>query len=142
MASTHTVQVRSSRFPAPIGAGSFRVDSTVAQSMPSAPMTCVPKVTVPERTAVPPELWKSRVTFSHQRRSVGSRTGSLTVSFAGVDVAGVEAVGAEVEGAEVEGSGGLLGGAVEADGVTAGPRVPRVPLEGWTGLSVSSRSAP
>ncbi|GGN02606.1 hypothetical protein GCM10011578_025150 [Streptomyces fuscichromogenes] len=46
-------------------------------------MMCVPSVTVPERTAVPPELAKATVTFSHHRRSVAARVGVLQVSTAG-----------------------------------------------------------
>ncbi|GHH06156.1 hypothetical protein GCM10018780_38680 [Streptomyces lanatus] len=71
---------------------------------------------MPERTAVPPELRKSSVTFSHQRWSVGSRSGSLTVSFAGDGV--VVAGDAGGDGA----AGELLGGAV-GSGVPLGGRV-------------------
>lgn len=81
--STHTVQVFVLPAPAAIGAGRSRVESIVAQSMPSAPMMCVPRVTVPERTAVPPVLRKETVTFSHQRLSVASRVGVLTLRTAG-----------------------------------------------------------
>lgn len=81
--STQIVQVALVRAPAATGAGTGRVDPIVAQSMPSRPMMCVPSVTVPERTAVPPELRNSTVTFSHHRLSVGSRVGALQVRAAG-----------------------------------------------------------
>ncbi|MFF9676568.1 hypothetical protein ACF1GS_33605 [Streptomyces eurythermus] len=61
-ASTHTVHAGLRRAPAASGTGSGTVDSTVPPSTPSAPMMCVPNVTEPERTAVPPELWKVTVT--------------------------------------------------------------------------------
>lgn len=79
----HTVQVFSRLVPPAMGAGSLLVDSTVAQSMPSGPVTCVPKVTLPERTVASPVLRNSTVTFSHHRSSVGSRSGSPTISAAG-----------------------------------------------------------
>lgn len=82
-ASTHTVQVSSPRAPGLIGTGSGTLDSIVAQSIPSASTMCVPKVTVPERTGEPPVLWKASVTCSHQRLSVGSRSGSPVVRRAG-----------------------------------------------------------
>ncbi|OPG07134.1 hypothetical protein B1R27_14535 [Streptomyces sp. GKU 895] len=85
-ASTHTVHVRSFRAPPSTGAGSPTSDSTVAQSTPSAPMMCVPNRTVPERTAVPPELWKTSVTSSHHRRSVAARTGASQPRAAGAVV--------------------------------------------------------
>ncbi|GAA4082995.1 hypothetical protein GCM10022233_75550 [Streptomyces shaanxiensis] len=81
---------------------------------------------MPERMAVPPELWKSRVTFSHQRLSVGSRTGSLTASLAGAG--GVAAAG---------GAGELPGGAAESAGVPAGSLVS---LGSCAGLSVPSEA--
>lgn len=66
-ASTHTVQVPLFFTPAAIGAGRGSAERIVAQSIPSDPMMCVPKVTVPERTVVPPVLLKETVTFSHHR---------------------------------------------------------------------------
>ncbi|MEU6593523.1 hypothetical protein ABZ923_30585 [Streptomyces sp. NPDC046881] len=47
-------------------------------------MTCVPNVTEPERTAVPPELRNATVTFWHQRRSVPSVAGVPQERSAGV----------------------------------------------------------
>ncbi|GAA3910772.1 hypothetical protein GCM10023084_73610 [Streptomyces lacrimifluminis] len=75
---------------------------------------CVPKVTVPERTGEPPVLWKASVTFSHQRLSVGSRTGTPVVRCAGptgCDGTGVVAVEVGVEVGVVTG----VGGETEAD---------------------------
>lgn len=97
-ASTHTVQVFVLPAPAPIGTGNCSAESIVAQSIPSAPMMCVPNVTVPERTAVPPELRKVRVTSSHQRWAVGLRAGAPQLRAAGV-VAGAVVGGEDCGGA-------------------------------------------
>jgi hypothetical protein len=77
-------------------------------------MMCVPNVTVPERTAEPPVLWKASVTFSHQRLSVGSRTGAPVVRCAGPtggDGTGVvgTGVGADVDVATEVGVGVGIG---------------------------------
>ena len=119
-ASTHTVQVPSFRAPAPIGAGSGSAYSTVAQSIPSAPMMCVPRVTVPERAAAPPELRKVTVTFSHQRRAVAARRGSLALSSAGPGVAvGPPAPPEGDDEGEGEGVTGGGGGLALLEGVPA-----------------------
>ncbi len=117
MASTHTVHVGLLRAPGAIGTGSSTVDSTVAQSMPSAPMTCVPKVTDPERTAVPPELWKATVTFWHHRSSVSSVAGSPQERSAGV-------AGAVVRLGAGAGLGEAAGGVVRPSGPPRGREVP------------------
>ncbi|ALO94749.1 hypothetical protein SHL15_3639 [Streptomyces hygroscopicus subsp. limoneus] len=85
-ASTHTVQVGLLCAPGATGTGSSTVAPTVPQSIPSAPMMCVPKVTDPERTAVPPESRKVTVTFWHHRLSVSSVTGSPQERSAGAVV--------------------------------------------------------
>ncbi|MFF9406175.1 hypothetical protein ACF1B0_11675 [Streptomyces anandii] len=105
------------------------------QSIPSAPMMCVPSVTVPERTTVPPELRKVTVTFSHHRRSAASRTGSPALSRAGAG--GAEGGG----GAGDEGGEGGDGGS----GDVVLPLPPPLPGEdGGPGElpSVGSGSAP
>ncbi|WP_158857649.1 hypothetical protein [Streptomyces sp. NRRL B-1347] len=66
-----------------MGAGNFTVDSTVPQSTPSAPMTCVPNSTVPDRTAAPPLFRRTSVTSSHHRRAPASRKGAPTSNTAG-----------------------------------------------------------
>ncbi len=81
--STQTVHVLLVREWGAIGVGRGSVDLIVDQSMPRRSMMCVPSVTVPERTAVPPELTKVTVAFSHHRWSVASRVGVLQVSAAG-----------------------------------------------------------
>ena len=103
--STQTVQVPALREPGATGTGRGSVEVIVDQSMPSRSMMWVPSVTVPERTAVPPELAKTTVTFSHQRRSVASRVGALQVRAAG------EGAAEEVPGrGEFEADGSLRGG--------------------------------
>jgi len=94
-------------------------------------MTWLPKVTVPERTGRPPVLWKASVTFSHQRRSAGSRTGSPVTSRAGGVGAGL--VGALAEGVGVSGAPDATGPGLELpDG-----RPPSVPA-----ASVPASGAP
>jgi hypothetical protein len=66
-ASTQTFHVSSFSAPGRIGTGRSSLLSIVAQSIPSGPMMCVPKVTVPERAGLPPGLVKVTVTFWHQR---------------------------------------------------------------------------
>lgn len=130
--STHTVYVSVRVVPAAIGAGSGRVDVSVAQSTPRAPMTWVANVTVPERAAVPPLFRKVTVTFSHQRRSPSARTGAETVSAAGPGAgvgvgAGVaDGAGAVVPGAGSEGVGeGVRGGVpLPVPGPEGGPPEP------------------
>ncbi len=127
-ASTHTVQVPFLRVFAAMGVGSCSVVLIVAQSIPRDPMMCVPSVTVPERTAVPPELWKARVTSSHQRLSVALRVGAAQVRAAGVGGAGVRGavVGAGVGAEEREVAllpPDLAAGADEDPGGDVGPGV-------------------
>src|SRR5439155_20046034 len=74
-ACTQTGQVPVFLSPGARGRGSRWVEVRVDQSVPSAPMTWVPKVTVPSVTGCLPVLRKSRVTFSHQRTSVSARPG-------------------------------------------------------------------
>ncbi|BAU84752.1 hypothetical protein SLA_3850 [Streptomyces laurentii] len=81
----------------------------MAQSTPSAPITCVAKVTLPERVAVPPVLRKVTVTFSHQRRSAADRTGAESVSAAGVGGPVGPGVVVGEGGAGVPGSPGASG---------------------------------
>ncbi|WP_241518776.1 hypothetical protein [Streptomyces sp. CB03238] len=69
---------------------------------------------MPERTGEPPELWNSTVTFSHQRRSVGARSGAPTVRAAGP-------AGGVVPGAGCGGAGVGAGvGVVGVDGAAPG----------------------
>src|SRR5258708_5844718 len=96
-ASTQISQVFSF-FPPPFTGTGFSV-SMVVQSMSSALMICVPKVTVPLVAALSPVLVKVTVTYSHRRRSEAARTGALTVSRAGAALA----AGAVVDGAEEAG---------------------------------------
>lgn len=119
--STQTVYVRVLAVPGAIGAGSGWADSIVAQSTPSAPMTWVAKVTVPERAGEPPVLRKVTVTRSHHRVPASVSTGAERVSVAGAAGVGdalglVGAVGAGVGGRAGEVVPGAGGGAVVAPG--------------------------
>jgi len=89
-------------------------------------MMCVPNVTVPERTAVPPELWKARVTSSHQRWAVGVRTGVPQVRVAGVAGA-VVGLAVGVGDGERPGLRPDLASGGEEAGVDAGPGPVPVP---------------
>lgn len=127
--STHTVYVCVRAAPAAIGAGSGWLEVSVAQSTPSAPMTCVAKVTVPERTAVPPLFRKVTVTRSHQRRSPSASAGAETVRRAGPGTGGVvgAGVGVPVPGAGLEGAVGGVRGGVLPPGRGAALPVPEPP---------------
>lgn len=125
-ASTHTAHVRSAVRRGAIGTGSGRVEVTVAQSLPSASTTCVPRTTVPSVTGVLPVLVKPNVTSSHQACPPGLRRGSPMTTAGegdgeGVLAAALRGVGAGSAVRRGDGDGdGERAGEGEGDGVGLG----------------------